>query len=160
MNSSVQVVASHQASTKQKPYVVLDLGQYAPFEWTKRVDWSSISTRMPSAQHLVSQPRTLKLKLDATFYSDERGHTVGSGTDADNNRMFPVYFMSSVLNNLTQTKHCAIEDSHAWLLNMIGQPGILATLKMLPPHVLDALRERVFTAALHVGNIGIARLCR
>jgi ankyrin repeat protein len=164
MSPSVQPIAENRAEplelvqTYTRPgshhpgALAVYMEHHQPFSWIQHVDWHSISKYLPSCQQPNAWQYLFGSQIDAAFYPPQRAAMVLP--NADKSLIPLLYVITSHLNNISPLGHVAMDDLYSWA-KLLPPQLVSSFLKALRAPFLDALRERIFVAAVSSGELDI-----
>ncbi|CAN9202332.1 unnamed protein product [Alternaria alternata] len=160
LSSSMQPEASFNAVTiispsidhhsLNKPTIIAD---YAlPFSWIYQIKLDSVLQSLNHSQELIQWKGPSKTQLDAIFYPSQQS----SAHDAhgSHNAVLPSYTIASLVNNVSAVGQTISNDAYT-LLKALPLNAVSQSLRVLPIPILEALKERVFAAAVKFGDVDL-----
>lgn len=134
------------------PELSLDVGFAEPFSWLRFVKFDFLSQSTSQIQLLTSSPSRFEMRLNAAFHQQQELYKAVPGMDG---RTLPQsYLLLSLVNNLDAIGHTDSNQSYEWF-KTLPLSDMKRSLGGLPDPIFQALRERVFVAAVRAGDVEI-----
>ncbi|PZD25307.1 Ank-2 multi-domain protein, partial [Pyrenophora tritici-repentis] len=131
---------------------IASISQEIQFSWIQAINLDLLARKMSESQQLTTWKRTPKNQLDAIFCP--RPETLTTLSLPNEDIIDPLYAITALVNNMPLSGNVNSNNACA-VFGSLSLDTLSQILKNLPTPVFDALRERLFVAAVKAGKVGL-----